>query len=804
MKRALRLVVLSGLFALPFVPLYVAPSMLYPYVSGKGFAFRMITEVIFAAWILLVLGDRSYRPRGSALLWALLAFVIVIGTADLLGVDPSSSFWGDIVRMDGYLSLLHWLAFFLVAGSFLAREELGDRFLGVTCVASTIVCLYGLVELVQNFAAGQPTKRLEATFGNPTFLGTYVLMQFFILVFLTVRMSGAGAGAARAVSHPFWGLPARLLIGLHLAILFLSGTRGAILGLVAGGALAILIAASLERRSETSRSSAREAVGALIIVLVGFFLLEVSSGLTSWSALTGRADSGAASEASGGGPSPGSDDVAVAVDPATGEVGDLSLFEVDDATLANEGIAGRALRRLGAPLRRMVRIGTGGSVQIRLALWEMAQAGFWERPFTGWGQENFDVLADRYYLASFPSDDEWADRPHNTVLEWFVNGGVAGGLAYLAIFVAAGWLIWRPTAAAGPGSVSRHTEPADLSSGELEGVGLSVTEKGILSGFLVAYLFSNLFLFDMVPSYLVYFSVLAYLHASATRLPKAEERPGVGSPALWAVVLLLLFGTAWALYRLNVRPILAARAGRRAVALVATRPPASLDEFRRALAYGTFADSAIRERLLLAAVDPRVTGAGEDLAGEFARFAEDAWGAELAARPDRSRARAFMGVLLQETGQPQRGVAFLERAAALSPRRRGHYFRLADVYQRTGQAEAALEWAARGYRLDPSRRRSRLWYAAAAVYAGRDDLVEQLLLPVYGTTLVRNEQLSRAYIAAGRTQEVIDGWREMIQRDHLDLQARRGLAEFLLLAGRIDEAETELRTLQLLAGVEPR
>jgi DNA-binding SARP family transcriptional activator len=97
-----------------------------------------------------------------------------------------------------------------------------------------------------------------------------------------------------------------------------------------------------------------------------------------------------------------------------------------------------------------------------------------------------------------------------------------------------------------------------------------------------------------------------------------------------------------------------------------------------------------------------------------------------------------------------------------------------------------------------------LWYAAAAVYAGRDDLVEQLLLPVYGTTLVRNEQLSRAYIAAGRTQEVIDGWREMIQRDHLDLQARRGLAEFLLLAGRIDEAETELRTLQLLAGVEPR
>jgi tetratricopeptide (TPR) repeat protein len=163
-----------------------------------------------------------------------------------------------------------------------------------------------------------------------------------------------------------------------------------------------------------------------------------------------------------------------------------------------------------------------------------------------------------------------------------------------------------------------------------------------------------------------------------------------------------------------------------------------------------------------------------------------------------------MGVLLQETGQPQRAIAHLERAVRLSPARRGHYFRVAEVYQRAGLANAALEWAARGFDLDPARRRSRLRYAAAAVYAGREDLVEELLLPVYGTTWVRNEQLSHAYIATGRTQEVIDGWRGMIQRDHLDLEARRGLAEFLLLAGRGEEAAMELHTLQLLAQLSAR
>jgi tetratricopeptide (TPR) repeat protein len=191
-------------------------------------------------------------------------------------------------------------------------------------------------------------------------------------------------------------------------------------------------------------------------------------------------------------------------------------------------------------------------------------------------------------------------------------------------------------------------------------------------------------------------------------------------------------------------------------------------------------------------------GAPAHLAGKYAELAELEWAKELSHRPERSRARALMGVFMRERGQPERAIAYLESAVTLSPTRRGHYFRLSDAYQQAGRPEAALDWAERGYGLDPSRRRSRLRYATAAVYAGRDDLVEELLIPTYGTTLVRNEQLSRAYISMGRSQEIIDAWRARIGRDNLDLEAHRGLAEFLILAGRREEAARELRTLQLM------
>ena len=60
MKDFLLAVVFGGLFAVLLLPLYVENDFYFPFITGKNFAFRIIVEIVFAAWILLALLDTQY------------------------------------------------------------------------------------------------------------------------------------------------------------------------------------------------------------------------------------------------------------------------------------------------------------------------------------------------------------------------------------------------------------------------------------------------------------------------------------------------------------------------------------------------------------------------------------------------------------------------------------------------------------------------------------------------------------------------------------------------------------------------
>ncbi len=86
MKDILQGVVFVGLFLIPFLPLYVEDSFFFPFITGKNFAFRIIIEIVFAAWVLLALYEPKYRPKFS---W------IIAGFASLLGVMAVSNALGQ-------------------------------------------------------------------------------------------------------------------------------------------------------------------------------------------------------------------------------------------------------------------------------------------------------------------------------------------------------------------------------------------------------------------------------------------------------------------------------------------------------------------------------------------------------------------------------------------------------------------------------------------------------------------------------------------------------------------------------------
>ncbi|MDO8594500.1 MAG: O-antigen ligase family protein [bacterium] len=249
-----------GIFAVPFIPLIVASPLFFPFITGKNFAFRIIVEIIFACWALLAIADARFRPKKSPLLWSVVTFLCVVFIADALAENPFKAFWSNFERMEGFITLIHLGAYFLVATSVLDSEKLWHRFLATSVGVSAFLGIYGMLQLAGKIVINQGGVRLDGTFGNAAYFAGYMLFHFFLTLFLIFR-------------HRI-PLTAKWLYGgalfLQLFVLYFSATRGSAVGLVGGLAVCALLIALFEKHSKKLR------IGAIALLL---FLTAVSSAL---------------------------------------------------------------------------------------------------------------------------------------------------------------------------------------------------------------------------------------------------------------------------------------------------------------------------------------------------------------------------------------------------------------------------------------------------------------------------------------------------------------------------------------------
>lgn len=151
-------------------------------------------------------------------------------------------------------------------------------------------------------------------------------------------------------------------------------------------------------------------------------------------------------------------------------------------------------------LSRLASMSSDDSVKARLDSWKMAWNGIKKRPMLGWGQENFIGI----YTVNpvlFNGEQIWTDRAHNIVIEWLINAGILGLLSYIAILVAAVYTI-------------RKKYMAKLLSKEE-----SIT---IATAFFV-YFLQNLFTFDTINTYFIFFALMAYIDVIGTDKNRASS-----------------------------------------------------------------------------------------------------------------------------------------------------------------------------------------------------------------------------------------------------------------------------------------
>jgi len=219
MKDILKAVVYGGLFAVPFLTLYVENNYFFPFITGKNFWFRIIVDVVFASWMVLSLYEVKYRPKISGVVWSFGLLLVVMFFANSLGKNPESSFWSNFERMDGYVSLVHTFLYMLVLGSVLQTKKHWNIFLNTSLAVAFIVALKGLSQYSDMASSG----RIDSTLGNAAYMAVYMLFHVFIAFWLFVESKSV-------LLKSVYGL----IVPMFIFVLIETGTRGTAVGLAAG------------------------------------------------------------------------------------------------------------------------------------------------------------------------------------------------------------------------------------------------------------------------------------------------------------------------------------------------------------------------------------------------------------------------------------------------------------------------------------------------------------------------------------------------------------------------------------------
>lgn len=284
-SKALLWCVRIGIWLLLFTPLIVAPTWFFPYITGKNFFFRIVTELTFGFWLALIVVSPQFRPRRGFIIWALTAFFGVLALATVFGEEPYNSFWSNYERMEGFVTYLHLAALFLMASTAFRNMDDWRLTFHISVGVSALIAMYGLLELfgvveIPGSMAAQSGIGIFSRLGNQIYLAAYLLFHFFILGFLFFT------------TRNVWWRAVYTAIALFEFYIFIhTGTRGAFLGLLAGlaASLVTLFVFSLCDQKKLALYTGG-ALFAAAMVIGGFFMLRDSAFVQRYPLLTRFAD----------------------------------------------------------------------------------------------------------------------------------------------------------------------------------------------------------------------------------------------------------------------------------------------------------------------------------------------------------------------------------------------------------------------------------------------------------------------------------------------------------------------------------
>ena len=398
------------------------------------------------------------------------------------------------------------------------------------------------------------------------------------------------------------------------------------------------------------------------------------------------------------------------------------------------------------------------SNQARQYIWPMAIKGAMERPLFGWGQENFNYIFNANYEPKMWNQEQWFDRAHSVFLDWFVASGFVGLLAYLALYILFIIVVWRSA--------------------------ITVAEKSVLTGLIVGYAVHNVFVFDNIASYVMFFIMLAFAHALNVGRPitfLGTKEVGVDA-AEYIVAPVVIAALVAVIYFVNVRPIQANMSLIAALRACSDGKPDSA-LFEDVFALNQYvANQEAREQLISCTgqilASQQVPGPTRQV---FSQLTVKEIQAQVAATPKDARIYVLAGSMLNNVGDIQQAQGYLETAHKLTPRKQGVMFELATDYINTGKSDDAIVLLKQAYESDPTYPEAQVAYATGLIIVGKEADARKLFNN--DPAIFDTARMGQLYISLKKYDKAIAIYTKFVEASSTDIQAKVQLAQVQFTAG---------------------
>lgn len=358
-------------------PLIVVPSLfIFPYIVPKVVFFRSVILLALGVTLVLYLYGLKSKNNSKNKLFtpisvSLILFLLSLTISTFFGFDWYRSLWDTQERMLGLSTLIFYFVFFFVIKYiFNSWKEWSDAFI-VFGGVGIIVSVIGIIQKINlNFLFNRGAVRVVSTLGNPIYLGGLGLFLLFVGLLFFFKEKG----------WVKWYFAAISLFGFVSVII--SGTRGTLLGMLAGFTFILVFYIILKQGQQKTRN-----------ILLGILIF--------------------------------------------GSVAGVCLFVFKDSSIIKSvAVVDRIAHT--SPFE--------GSARTRIMAWGVAVEGWKENPLIGWGPNNYYYAFNKYYNPKFLEHgfgETWFDNAHSVLFNTLATQGVFGLLSYLLIFGASGFSLWK-------------------------------------------------------------------------------------------------------------------------------------------------------------------------------------------------------------------------------------------------------------------------------------------------------------------------------------------------------------------------